>query len=100
MAGEALAWLSYFAGGVDGEPNDDCADSSFSTPSRHQSCAKRQYTSADRIDTLVNIIITLVVFTLLVLPIVVMYVVMGLRQRESPVDAIRKSYIPHAATLF
>lgn len=46
------------------------------------------YYSPTRVNTLVNIIITTVIFALLVLPVVAMYEVTSIGRRASPFDAI------------
>lgn len=47
-----------------------------------------KYFSPSRVDVLVNIIITAVVFVLLILPVVVMYEVTNIGRGQTPLDAI------------
>lgn len=46
------------------------------------------YFDAGRIDALVNILITIVIFVLLVIPVAIMYEVTDIAQRQSPLDAM------------
>ena len=46
------------------------------------------YFAPARIDMLVNIVITMVIFILLVLPVAIMYEVTDIARRQSPLDAM------------
>lgn len=62
----------------------------FLTPELREKCKSGdvEYFAPARIDKLVNIIITLVIFVLLVLPVVVMYEVTDISHEQSALDAI------------
>ena len=47
-----------------------------------------QYYASERIDKLVNVVITAVIFVLLILPVVAMYELSSVSQRASPFEAI------------
>jgi hypothetical protein len=62
----------------------------FVTPELRQKTSDKRltYYSSKRVDKLVNVIITTVIFVLLILPVVAMYELSSVSQRASPFEAI------------